>query len=780
MLMRLTRLQDLPIQRKMLVMTLLICGAVLGVATAALFAFQVYSIRANLHEDTATLAQIIAGNATAAVGFEDPKTAKEILSSLKAKTSLRSAVIARSDGTVLAEFPESVGTNGFGAFLPAGRFGYDGGYILYTQPIRDPEGKVLGMLYLRAEYQSVLVRLLGWYGLVVVVVVALSIALAALLTGRLQGVITHPVLALAHTAQLIAENQDYSVRAKGADRRDELGQLNRAFNQMLGRIEDQDQALKESQERYEVAIAGVNDGIWDWNLKTNEVFYSPQWKHMLGYSDEEIGNDYAAWESLLHPEDVGPTLAILRDYLEGRRAVYEVEFRMRTKSGEFRWILARGAALRHSDQKPYRMAGSHTDVHGRKQAEAEVLAARRRFETLVNSLDGIVWECQASTLQFTFVSRQSERLLGYAPEQWMANPTFWQEHLHPQDAERAIQTCREVIAKRQPYGYEYRMIAADGRAVWIRESGDVLVQHDQPVLVRGIFQDITEQKRAAEELARLNRELVDTSRQTGMAEVATGVLHNVGNVLNSVNVSCTLVVDRVRHSRVANLTKVAAMLEAQNGSLAEFLTHDRKGRKIPAYLCSLAPVLMEEQSFTLKELHSLRDRVDHIKEIVAMQQSYAKVSGIIETLPIIQLVEDAISLNTGALARHGVTVQRQFEHTPLVATDKHKVLQILLNLIRNAKHACEAGGREPKLLTLRVVSPQADLVQVQVIDNGVGIPPENLTKIFAHGFTTRPGGHGFGLHSGALAASELGGQLSASSEGSGRGATFTLELPLKS
>ena len=154
------------------------------------------------------MAQIIAGNATAAVGFEDPKTAKEILSSLKAKTSLRSAVIARSDGTVLAEFPESVGTNGFGAFLPAGRFGYDGGYILYTQPIRDPEGKVLGMLYLRAEYQSVLVRLLGWYGLVVVVVVALSIALAALLTGRLQGVITHPVLALAHTAQLIAENQD--------------------------------------------------------------------------------------------------------------------------------------------------------------------------------------------------------------------------------------------------------------------------------------------------------------------------------------------------------------------------------------------------------------------------------------------------------------------------------------------------------------------------------------------------------------------------------------------
>ncbi|HSA03324.1 MAG TPA: ATP-binding protein, partial [Candidatus Paceibacterota bacterium] len=182
----------------------------------------------------------------------------------------------------------------------------------------------------------------------------------------------------------------------------------------------------------------------------------------------------------------------------------------------------------------------------------------------------------------------------------------------------------------------------------------------------------------------------------------------------------------------------------------------------------------------LKELNSLRDKVDHIKEIVAMQQDYARISGVIDTLSITQLVEDALKLNAGALTRHGVTVLRQYDPVPLVATDKHKVLQILLNLVRNAKYACDESGRESKTLTLRVYRSRLDRVAVQVIDNGVGIPPENLLKIFSHGFTTRKDGHGFGLHSGALAAKELGGSLMAESAGPGRGATFTLELPCSS
>jgi len=161
-----------------------------------------------------------------------------------------------------------------------------------------------------------------------------------------------------------------------------------------------------------------------------------------------------------------------------------------------------------------------------------------------------------------------------------------------------------------------------------------------------------------------------------------------------------------------------------------------------------------------------------------MQQGYATASGVTETVKVADLVDDALRLNEGALDRHGVRVIREIEATPPILVEKHKVLQILVNLIRNAKYACDESGRTDKQLTVRL-SNDDHRVQIAVIDNGVGIPKENLTRIFAHGFTTRKDGHGFGLHSGALAACELGGRLSAHSDGTGKGATFILELPCR-
>jgi PAS domain S-box-containing protein len=405
--------------------------------------------------------------------------------------------------------------------------------------------------------------------------------------------------------------------------------------------------------------------------------------------------------------------------------------------------------------------------------------SQQKIEALVHSIDGIVWECTPDTFQFTFVSRQSERLLGYAPGQWLASPTFWQDHVHPQDAQRAIAICHEAVGRRQHYQYEYRMIAADGRVVWIRECGVVLVEHDRPLAVRGIFLDVTAQKQAADELDRLNHRLVETSRHAGMAEVATGVLHNVGNVLNSVNVSASLIIDRVQHSRLANLGKLAGMLRAHAGDLGRYLTEDPKGRHVPDYLSVLATHLSDEQRFVLQELEGLRKHIDHIKDIVAMQQNYAKVAGVVETVPPAQLVEDALQLNAGALERHQVKVCREFETVPPVAVEKHKVLQILVNLIRNAKYAMDEARFQDKCLRLRLTAPDPNRVRIEVIDNGMGIPPENLTRIFQHGFTTRKDGHGFGLHNGALTARELGGTLRAHSDGLGTGSTFTLELPVQ-
>jgi len=277
--------------------------------------------------------------------------------------------------------------------------------------------------------------------------------------------------------------------------------------------------------------------------------------------------------------------------------------------------------------------------------------------------------------------------------------------------------------------------------------------------------------------AKMETELVEVSRQAGMAEVATSVLHNVGNVLNSVNVSATLVADRVKKSKVASLPKVIQMLNEHSSDLGSFLVQDPKGNQIPGYLGRLSENLISEQSTVVQELDSLQQNLEHIKDIVARQQGYAKVSGVVETVKAIDLVEDALLMNSEPLRQGGVHVIRDYADVDSVETEKHKVLQILVNLIRNAEHACRESGQKLKTLTLTIV-PIDKGIRIAVTDNGIGIAEENLTRIFNHGFTTRKDGHGFGLHSGALTAKELGGALTVHSDGPDKGATFTLELPL--
>jgi signal transduction histidine kinase len=278
------------------------------------------------------------------------------------------------------------------------------------------------------------------------------------------------------------------------------------------------------------------------------------------------------------------------------------------------------------------------------------------------------------------------------------------------------------------------------------------------------------------ELESTHKQLLEASRLGGMAEIATNVLHNVGNVLNSVNVSAGLVADSMKKSKAASLAKVVTLLREHEQDLGAFFTNDPRGRQLPDYLSQLAEHFRADQQATVKELDSLRANIEHIKEIVAMQQSYARVSGVKEIINLHELVEDSLRMNEGALSRHRVEVIREFNPVPPMNVEKHKILQILVNLIRNAKYACDESGRADRRLTMRV-SDGDGRVKVSVTDNGVGILPENLTRIFSHGFTTRKGGHGFGLHSGALAAKEMGGSLTVHSAGHHQGATFTLELP---
>ncbi|AEV64673.1 DAHL domain-containing protein [Pseudomonas ogarae] len=274
-------------------------------------------------------------------------------------------------------------------------------------------------------------------------------------------------------------------------------------------------------------------------------------------------------------------------------------------------------------------------------------------------------------------------------------------------------------------------------------------------------------------------ELMDTARQAGMAEIATNVLHNVGNVLNSVNISADLVSRKLRSSKAQGLGKAMQLINEHADDLGHFLTEDAKGKLLPGYLNQLVEAIAVEQQGLTDELAQLSKSVDHIKDIVSTQQSYAGANSLLEPLVVSELLEDALRMNSGALTRHHVTVIKEYGEVPRIMGDKHRLLLILINLISNAKYAMAGVSNHARNMTLKAAVINGETLQISVKDEGEGIPEENMTRIFAHGFTTRKEGHGFGLHSCALAAIEMDGHLTAHSEGPGTGATFELQLPLK-
>ncbi|MDY0833016.1 MULTISPECIES: DAHL domain-containing protein [unclassified Pseudomonas] len=281
------------------------------------------------------------------------------------------------------------------------------------------------------------------------------------------------------------------------------------------------------------------------------------------------------------------------------------------------------------------------------------------------------------------------------------------------------------------------------------------------------------------ELKDAQSELMDSARQAGMAEIATNVLHNVGNVLNSVNISAELVTRKLRTSKALGLGKAMQLINEHRRDLGTFLTEDEKGKLLPDYLNQLVEAIATEQQGLTEELAQLSKSVDHIKDIVSTQQSYAGASTLLEPVHISALMEDALRMNSGALSRHHVTVVKDYHDVPEIMADKHRLLLILVNLISNAKYAMSNLTDRTRKMTLTVMPLDDGTLQISVKDEGEGIPAENMTRIFTHGFTTRKEGHGFGLHSCALAALEMKGRLTAHSDGPGKGALFTLHIPLE-
>ena len=282
-----------------------------------------------------------------------------------------------------------------------------------------------------------------------------------------------------------------------------------------------------------------------------------------------------------------------------------------------------------------------------------------------------------------------------------------------------------------------------------------------------------------DEIIQLNQQLVQAARQGGMAEVATNILHNVGNVLNSVNISIHMLKDGLEKNHVKNLKQVSELIQANVDRLTEFINHDEKGKLVLNYLDKLSTQLIDEKNDFENEVQGLITNIEHIKNIISLQQKITGSIGFTETAMLADVIDDSIKINF--IEGLGINIHKDYRINTLVIIDTIKVQQIIVNLLRNAKDALIESPQQDKKITISLSMFKKEIkdwVEIKIQDNGCGILPENLTNVFNFGFTTKKTGHGFGLHASIIAAKELGGDLIPSSKGTNQGATFALRLPV--
>jgi two-component system, cell cycle sensor histidine kinase and response regulator CckA len=255
------------------------------------------------------------------------------------------------------------------------------------------------------------------------------------------------------------------------------------------------------QERFEMAVSGSRDGLWDWDLRTNEFYFSPRWKSMLGYEEDEISNCMESFIELLYPADRARATTTVQEHLAGRTSEYEVELRMRHKDGSFRWILTRGVALRDAHGVPYRMAGCHTDVTERKRTEESLQLAMAGarcliWQAVVELRDGdLVWDIRIQN------EETAQQFLPLKSDGHSSYTELWRQSRVPADRSKSRSLSRHAITNGLTgYVQAFRCIREDGEIRWLHEDVHIEAIGAGRYHLTGVCTDITERKEAEEEL----------------------------------------------------------------------------------------------------------------------------------------------------------------------------------------------------------------------------------------------------------------------------------------
>ena len=280
-------------------------------------------------------------------------------------------------------------------------------------------------------------------------------------------------------------------------------------NELAALVEQGTQALNQSEARFRSFVENLNDLLFVLTPSGEFSYLSPQWQESFGYElGESVGQSFATY---VHPQDVSGFFSFLNQILDSGEKHGGLEYRVRCKDGNYKWHTANASRLSDAAKGTLAVIGIGRDITERKRDEAVIKASEQRFRDLVNTTDGIVWEADASTFNFTFISEKAERLLGFPAADWL-QPGFWVAHLHPQDQTWAPAYCASCTGRLEPHDFEYRFIARDGRTVWLRDIVTVVAENGQPRWLRGVMVDVSQQKLMEAQLQEARQVIEDVQR----------------------------------------------------------------------------------------------------------------------------------------------------------------------------------------------------------------------------------------------------------------------------
>lgn len=379
--------KDLSIKNKLIAIILIVVIAAMLLIMSFTLIEKISSAKKELANNTILNANLISEYCVTAIYFQRPDAAADALNKLESISYILNAKVYTTDSLVFAEYNRERSGFNFIKKFPGGSVNsfFEDDYLVVSVPLIYL-GQSYGTLYLRSSLDS-LNKVIWEYVFFNLILFVLILIASYFLAARLQKLVSQPILHLADVTKEITRNKNFDLRVEKQGK-DEIGNLYDEFNFMLERIkvssEERDNALKIlgiSEERLKFALEGSNDGLWDWDLITNQVYFSPRWKSMLGYEVEEIKGDFEEWEKMVHPDDVKRVEKIIYEHIEGKSENYKSEFRMKTKNGNWLWILDRGKVVQHDKNgKPLRMVGTHTDISERKKIEEELLHAKEKAE----------------------------------------------------------------------------------------------------------------------------------------------------------------------------------------------------------------------------------------------------------------------------------------------------------------------------------------------------------------------------------------------------------------